>query len=123
MPTAENAKIDGTRRRFVVCWILVTSALTASAAGSDPTLRGQWPGFRRGPAYAVRVQGDNAYVAVQRAGLMVVNTSNLARVGGCRTAGDALAVAVLGNYAYLADGEAGLQIINISTPADPQRAG
>ena len=53
--------------------------------------------------------GNYAYVALDAAGLAVIDVSNPAnpvRVGGYDTSGNAFGVAVSGNYAYVADGDA-----------------
>jgi len=97
------------------CLLLCWGEFVALAEGSNLVARGQWPGFPRGPAYSVAVQGDQVYVAVQKAGLLIIDGTNpakLSRLGGYDTVGDALDVAVAGHYAYIADGQSGLQIID-----------
>ena len=105
---------------------LVTLALALAwvAHGADLELIGQWPGWPRGKAFGVAVSGNYAYVAIEWAGLQVIDVSNPAnprRVGGYDTGGHAWGVAVSGNYAYVADREGGLQVIDVSNPAKPQR--
>jgi hypothetical protein len=92
----------------------------------DPVLLGKWPPFPQGAAQAVALQNGYAFVAVQDAGLAIIDVSNPAtpqRVGGYDTSGSALGVAVSGNHAYVADGDDGLQVIDVSNPANPQRVG
>lgn len=123
---AEDGRIfggsDGT------CTITVSnSGFTAAATGS---VRGFAPsalGFTAvaGFANAVTVNGNFAYIAAGRAGLLVVNVSNKNAptvVGSYDTPGNANGVDVAGNFAYVADGAAGLQIINISNPTAPALA-
>jgi hypothetical protein len=84
---------------------------------------GEWPGFQRGPAYAVAVADGYAYVAA--GGVYIFDTSqlsNLAPVGIYATP-DARDVVVIGQYAYVADWETGFQIVDISDPAHPRRVG
>ena len=108
--------------------------LAKAPALSAPVLRlavevvplGKWPGYSRGPAYAVAVQGDYAYVAAYEGGLIIIDIRDPANpqwVGGCDTSGSARGVAVAGNYAYVADYDAGLQVIDIRDPAKPQWVG
>ncbi len=66
---------------------LVTLALALAwpAHGADLELIGQWPGWPRGPAHAVAVSGNYAYVVDDIAGLQVIDVSNPANphwVGG-----------------------------------------
>lgn len=96
-----------------------------AAAHVALTLKGQWPGYARGIAKDVAVQGKYAYVAADAGGLQVIDISDPAnprRVGGCDS-GSAESVAVSGNYAYLADYWQGLLVIDITDPANPQRVG
>src|SRR5687768_16021641 len=90
---------------FVRASLLVAAALplgpleAAYAANTDPVLTGAWPGFRRGPARAVAVVGNYAYVAAGAGGLHVIDISSPAkpqRVGGYATSGEAIGVAVTG---------------------------
>jgi hypothetical protein len=96
----------------------------------DPVLRGEWPGFRRGPARGVAVSGHCAYVATQKGGLSIIEAlepANPQRIGGCDASGEAWGgaiandVTVSGDYAYVAAGD--LQVIDISNPAHPRRVG
>jgi hypothetical protein len=84
----------------------------------------KWPAYSRGPAYAVAVQGDYAYVAAgptafmmrERGALIIIDIrdpANPQRVGGYATSGRAQGVAVAGNYAYVADGAASLEVIDL----------
>ena len=49
----------------------------AHAGDLDPTLAGTWPGYSRGPAYHIAVQGNRAYLANGR--LFIFDISNPAR--------------------------------------------
>jgi len=87
---------------------------------------GKWPPYWRGPAQAVALQGDYAYVAKRQAGLGIVDIhdpANPKSVGSYDTSGEASGVAVAGNYAYVAVGEAGLLVIDIRDPAYPHWLG
>ncbi|GEM_PF-1061375 len=88
-------------------------------------MKGQWPGYRQGPAKDVAISGQHAYVAA--AGLHVIDISNPAnpqRVGGFSdTMGAVNGVAISGHYAYLADGFEGLLILDVGNPANPHRVG
>jgi len=89
----------------------------------DPVVRGQWPGYRRGPVNDVTVSGSYVYVAA--GGLQVIDIADAADphwVGGCLTNGTASGVTLSGNYAYVADGSS-LAMIDVSSPAQPQRLG
>jgi hypothetical protein len=106
--------------------VLVIFLLALPAQAADPVLVGQWPGWQRGPACGVAVNGHYAYMALGNAGMAVIDVSNPAkpqRVGGCKTGGAAVGVAVSGNYVYVADGSAGLVVIDVSDPANPQLVG
>ena len=66
---------------------LATTWIATGAFGSDLDLvrRGSWPGFKRGPAQAVVVQNQFAYVSLETVGLAIFDVSNPAnprRVGG-----------------------------------------
>jgi hypothetical protein len=76
--------------------------------------------YARGPARAVAVQGDYAYVAADTGGLIIIDIrdpANPQRVGGFDTSGWAYGVAVAGNYAYVADYDAGLEVIDLVNAA------
>jgi hypothetical protein len=76
----------------------------------------KWPAYSRGPAHAVAVQGDYAYVAASEGGLIVIDIRDPANpqpAGGCQTSYSAYGVAVVGNYAYVADGYAGLAVVDL----------
>jgi hypothetical protein len=97
----------------------------ASARSEVPelVLRGQWPGYRRGPAIAVAVSGSHAYIASDDAGMQVIDLNDPTRplrVGGYDTADEAWGIAVAGTHAFVADGDAGLQILDIAEPANPR---
>jgi hypothetical protein len=103
------------------------------AADLDLELIGSWPLSPRGPAQAVAVSGNYAYVATSGAGLQVIDISDLAnprRVDEHHASEAVSAVAVSGKYAYVieqswVDGTDRrlLQVIDISDPANPQRVG
>lgn len=81
-----------------------------------------WPSS----AVGVDVSGTVACVAIEKAGLRIVDVSdpfNPALVGEYDTSGYAEDVAVAGNYAYVADGQTGLQIVDISNPRQPTGMG
>ena len=109
-----------------VALLLATAAGPACGGSLDPVLVGQWPGYLRGPAMAVAVSGNYAYVAQGGSGLQVIDISNPANptsVGGCDTSGGANGVVVSGNYAYVADGDAGVQVVDVRDPGKPVRVG
>jgi hypothetical protein len=102
---------------------------TVIAGDINPVLKGSWPGFKRGPATAVAISGNYAYVATSGGvGLEVIDISNPSSpqpAGGCNLNGClncAASVAVSGHFAYLATGY-GLDVIDIANPVDPQRVG
>lgn len=66
------------------CAVVLLIALAGHAA--DPIWVGQWPGYMRGPATAVAISINYAYVACAEAGLQVIDIgdpANPVRVGGC----------------------------------------
>src|SRR6266850_225706 len=130
--------LSHTRRRFPQRLLLTLAfsciGFCAVAFDLDPVLRGRWPLFPRGPAYAVAVQNGYAFVAAQSGGLVVIDVRNAAhphRVGGCCGGGNANGIAVLGHYAYLTDNggvtangaHPEFVVIDISDPANPQQIG
>ncbi|MHB1038630.1 MAG: Ig-like domain-containing protein [Pirellulales bacterium] len=79
-----------------------------------------------GLAFDVIVSGTLAYVADQRAGLVILDVSNPAvpvRLGGYDTSGLALDLAISGTVLFVADYGGGLEIIDVSDPAAPVRLG
>ena len=122
-----------TRRRFPRRLLLTLAfsciGFCAVAFDLDPDLRGRWPLFPRGPAYAVAMQNGYAFVAAQSGGLVVIDMRNAAhprRVGGCCGGGYANGIAVLGHYAYLTDNGGAhpyFVVVDISDPANPQQIG
>lgn len=91
---------------------------------SAPALVGMLSGI--GPARAVAVAGNFAYVAVGDMGLAVVDISTLGAptlVTHCDTPGDAHGVAVAGSHVYVADAYGGLQVIDITDPGNPSVVG
>ena len=115
-------------RRAGACLAALTALLATGPPSArsappavQPLLQGRWPGWSRGTANEVKVQGRYAYVAVGAGGLTVIdvrNPANCVRMGGYNTSGNALGVTVSGNYACVADGAAGLQVIDVSNPAN-----
>ncbi len=78
-----------------------------------------------GPALAVTVVGNLAYVADGDDGLQVVDISNSENpviIGAVDTPGVAQDIAVVEDLAYVADDDS-LQIVDISDPADPSIVG
>jgi len=74
----------------------------------------------------VYVQGDYAYCACDRDGLIILDVSDLthpAEVGRLDTPGFAEAVRVRDTLAFVADWNGGLRIIDISNPAIPTEIG
>jgi len=116
------------RRHCRIALGLATAWMLAQALALDLEVVpvGKWPAYSRGPAQAVAVQGDYAYVAAEFGGLIIIDIHDPAdpqRVGGYDTGGYAHGLAVAGNYAYVADGTNGVQLIDIRDPANPQRVG
>ena len=75
-----------------------------------------------GPARDIYVSGDYAYVAVDYAGLAIIDISDPTNPGTPvyeDTTGSALGVYVSGDYAYVAVNYEGLAVINISDPTNP----
>ena len=92
------------------------------AAGLNPRLIGTWPGFERGPAYAIALRGNYAYVAAQDAGLIVLDATDPAapiRVGGIPDIGSTSDIALLDDHAFVAAGITGLVVIRITDPRSP----
>ena len=82
-------------------------------------LRGKWPPFPRGPAGAVALQNGYAFVAVQDAGLAIIDVSNPAnpqRVGG-NSLFPASDVVVAGTNVFVADRFSGLVILDLFRPS------
>jgi hypothetical protein len=85
----------------------------------------EWPGYARGDVYDLQVVGNLAYLALGRAGMMIVDVSSPAAprpLGRVDTVDEAHALSVAGNLAYVAD-RSGLQVIDVSDPAAPRRVG
>ncbi|PWB68537.1 MAG: hypothetical protein C3F15_16150 [Holophagae bacterium] len=103
--------------RLVALLGIGAGVLTAPAIAQDcPELVGHWP---YGPATAVAVSGDNAYVGSGRT-LLIADVSDPSApglVGEVTFPGDVADVAVSGSYAYVAAG--GLYVIDVSTPSAP----
>jgi len=113
-----------------------------AAAPVSLTLKGQWPGYARGPARDVAVQGQFAYVAADSGGLHVIDIIDPAspkRVGGIDKPEPAGTpdiqrqhLVVSGNYVYVAqdrwDSQAlihrgRLEVIVIADLANPRLVG
>lgn len=90
----------------------------------NPVLVGE---FRtRGPAAALHLAGNLAFVATREAGLVIVDIAqpeSMREISRYDTYGIAQDVFVSENYVYIADGEAGLEIVNVSDPFNPRTAG
>jgi hypothetical protein len=112
--------------RALLALALVWMAATAWPSDFSLSFVGKWPAWTQGPAYAVAVSGDYAYLAAGTGGLFIIDIRDPAkpqRVGGYDTSGSALGVAVAGNYAYVAAYGRGLQVIDTRDPAHPQWVG
>lgn len=126
LPTSGNAlKTPAAQRRrpHVLTSLLSLSCLVTGHA-QDLALKQtwSWPGYVRGPALAVTVVDQSAYV-LERAQLSILDISrpaNPQRVGGIGTY--ASAVCVSGKYAWLAEGLS-LVVVDISDGSNPQRVG
>jgi hypothetical protein len=71
------------------------------------------------PVNDLIVKDDLAYLALGRAGLVIVDASipdNPEEIGSFDTRGSANAVAKAGENAYIADGRDGLRIMDVSNP-------
>ncbi len=96
--------------------------MSASLFGATPGLafKGKWPGHRLGPARAVPMAGNYAYVAAE--GLLVIDISDPANprlAGFYDQVGAANGVALAGHYAYMVNNTDGLQVIDVDNPANP----
>jgi hypothetical protein len=97
--------------------VLVILLLALPAQAADPVLVGQWPGWQRGTACGVAVKGHYAYMALEEAGMAVIDVSNQAKprwVSCYGTSGWANDFAVSGNYACVADDNWGLQVLRLT---------
>lgn len=127
MTTRERPSRDwGMSLTGTACLVLLSSAVTGSllAEDIDPVQVGRF--VTAGPARAVAVAGNYAYVGEGTNGLEVVDISNpkLPRLtGACGTAGSVAGVALAGSFAYLASEAVGLEVIDVSDPAHPQPVG
>jgi hypothetical protein len=78
------------------------------------------------PVNDLSVSGDFAYLALGRAGLVIVDVSdglNPEEIGSFDTLGLAKAVEVGGDFAYVADGGDGLRILDVLIPKFPKEVG
>jgi len=76
------------------------------------------------PSYIrdIAVDGNHAYVASARAGLRIVDVSDVSaavEVGSVPTGQYSYEVALEGSYAYVASAADGLRVIDVSTPSAP----
>lgn len=80
-----------------------------------------------GHAYDVHVAGHLALVADGKAGLRIIDVSNLSAVSEIGHYiphdGDVRGVDVAGHNAYLASGKRGLVVVDISDPRNPSKVG
>lgn len=104
---------------------LLVFALSQRIFAEGPVVlpqRGWWPGYLRGPANAVDVSGQYAYLALFSGGMRIVDISDPAnprRVGGFE--GSVIAdVQVFGNYAYGSWYDK-LYIIDVTNPTAPRK--
>lgn len=122
--------------RPTLCWascllrtLLLASVLSVakpSFAEVSLTMKGQWPGHSRGPAFGLWPAGRYAYMAIDYGGLAIIDVNdpaNPVRVGGVDGIGNATDIQVSGNHAYVAGSGAGLQVIDVSDPANPVKIG
>lgn len=112
--------------RTALLWTFLVAHAT-SAQDLDPQRVGAWPGYTRGPASAVVIAGDYAYVAA--GSLQVFDVSNplepkpIGQYDAHRNPWNGINhLALSGHYAYLAH-PGGLEVIDISDPALPRRVG
>jgi len=109
---------------MVLLALTVFGTCPLAATSVDPIFRGSWPGFPRGVAECVAIDGDVAYVGLD-AGLMVFDISdpgNPERIGGYDGATPVRSVVTSDQKALLlTDRE--LVIIDIADPAKPARMG
>lgn len=96
-----------------------------------------WPGYGRGPAMAVAVAGNHAYVAAGSGGLIVLDVSNPAkpvRVGSYWASGVTRCVQVSGSRAYvartvregggcIAESRGRFDVLDVTDPAKPKLLG
>ena len=76
----------------------------------------------QGRVRGVEVRGDTAYVAADRAGLLVLDvagTTNPRLVGSLPIAGRAVDVTVVGDFAFVAGFTSGVHVVDVSDPAAP----
>jgi hypothetical protein len=108
--------------RFFVLLLMVLDSLFSGQAALSPTLVGAWPGYRRGPAYAVSIRDNYAFVAAQGAGLIVLEVSDSAnpqRAAGLTTGSSALDVDFISEQVLLLVGDGSLEVIDVSNPRAP----
>jgi hypothetical protein len=92
---------------------------------STQSFKADLVGHVGGPATALAVQGNYAYLCID-GGLVILNIADRAHplaIGHTSTLTSAIDVAVAGSYAYVADGGSGLRIVNIANPASPTEVG
>ena len=114
-------------RPWVVAWcglgLLFQVELKAQFKLASMELIGEWPGYSRGPAKAVRIHGKRAYLALGQGGLLILDVSQPSapqRLGELPL-GTVRDVWAEGNIAYVAS--YGLTIVDVSDPAHPKELG
>lgn len=79
-------------------------------------------GYQTNDVYDFAVNGQYAYLAVDKYGMVIVDmNNNCSLVGSYDTEGYSRAIAYQDGYCYLADRHWGLQIIDVTDPANPVR--
>lgn len=88
---------------------------------------GQWPGYERGGAVAVQVEGDFAYLATSTGGLMIFDISATnepsRRIAGLKVGRDATTLRVVEPRAYVVEGSTTIHILDVSSVSSPTRIG
>lgn len=78
------------------------------------------------PVNDLTVNGDLAYLALGRVGMVIVDVSEAEKtqqIGSFDTLGIANGISVEGQYAYIADGREGLRVVDVSIPGTPREIG
>jgi hypothetical protein len=125
------------RMILVACVLLLLGSGGDESGGKLLQPVASWPGYGRGPAMAVAVDGNHAYVAAGSGGLIVLDVSNPAqpvRVGSYWAAGVTRCVQVSGSRAYvartvragggcIANSRGRLDVLDVTDPAKPKLLG
>lgn len=92
-------------------------------SGVKFTALGEWPGYARGEAVDVKVQGNYAYLAAGKTGFMVVNIENIQNPVHVAIVpmGEAVALDLEGNFAYVVDVINGIAVLDITDPTNPRQ--